>query len=66
MTGSRGMWLRAREHGDRYLLPRVHGSYQRPLIYQAADWLVWNGYAKWIPSWSTFAPGIELTGKPWR
>lgn len=62
MVGARGMWLIAREHGDRFLLRR----YYRPTIYKIAEWLVENGYARWIPYSSNFAPGIELTSKPWQ
>lgn len=60
MTGARGMWLKAQQHNGRYLLP------QRPpaALMKAAQWLIYNGFARWITS--SFAPGIELTGKPWR
>lgn len=64
MTGSRGMWLKAKDYEDRYLLPHRHhrrGNEQ----WRAAEWLVENGYARWLPLYSCYAPGIELTTKPW-
>jgi hypothetical protein len=56
------MYEIAQEHGDRFLLPRFNtGTGQ----YETAQWLVNNGYARWIDGGSSFSPGIELTGKPW-
>jgi len=64
-AGARGMWLKARAHEGRYLLPRRFGRGPDSALYKAADWLVRHGYARWLPWSSTFAPGIETTQKPW-
>jgi hypothetical protein len=66
-TGARGMWLRAANTGGgRYLLMRRPPRGPDPELYRAARWLVDQGYARWLDWSSNFAPGIELTGKPWR
>lgn len=60
------MYREAQKHGDRYLLMKRfrRGDLQKDALYETAGWLVDNGYARWIDSGSTFAPGIRLTGKP--
>ncbi len=63
MTPSQ-MHQKATEHNGRYLLMRRFrkGDSEKDALYDAAQWLVDHGYARWINS--NFAPGIELTGKP--
>ena len=49
--------------GERYLLPRRFNEGDEPekdALYDAAEWLVSEGHAKWLPSNSTYAPGIEF------
>lgn len=65
MTGSRGIWIAAKDHAGRYLLPRRFRKDQHADLYQAAEWLVEHQYARWVNWGSSFAPGIVLTGKPW-
>jgi hypothetical protein len=72
MTKSRDdIFAEADGLSGRYLLPK---RYSRPLFdedkeerdhqYDACETLVQSGHARWIPSWSNMAPGVELTGKP--
>lgn len=67
-TEAKKMWDAAREHDGRYLLPRRYtmNDPEKNVAYKTADWLVSMRYARWIPWGSSFAPGIELTGRPWR
>ena len=64
----REIYETALTHDDRYLLMRRHGRRESnppselDLKYEACDKLVFAGVARWIRS--GFAPGIELTGKP--
>ncbi len=67
-TSPKAMWDIAREHGDRYLLPRRFKAGidpDRDRLYEHADWLVDHRYARRLRGDSNFAPGIELTGRPW-
>jgi hypothetical protein len=64
------MYLDAKAHNDRYLLPRrpYRRLYGPPSgldrKWEAADALVAGGYARWLPSWALSHPGLLLTGKP--
>jgi hypothetical protein len=64
----RNMLVLAREHGDRYLLPRRFNGRslddETNKTYEAAQGLVESGYAHWLGFDSSLAPGIRLTGKP--
>ena len=64
MTPSQ-MHAEAEKHNGRYLLMRrgrEGADPEKDALYGAAQWLVDNGYARWLRS--NFAPGIELTMKP--
>lgn len=58
------MYGEALLHDGRYLLMRRYkkGNPELDAKYDAAEWLVGNGYAEWLRS--DMAPGIRLTGKP--
>jgi hypothetical protein len=59
------MYGEAERHDGRYLLMRRIkgvGSPELNAKYDAAEWLVGNGYARWLTG--DMAPGISLTGKP--
>lgn len=63
------IYLDARAHCGRYLLPHRFGKKQTPpdgldLKYDACDALVAGGYAHWLSSASAFWPGLTLSGKP--
>lgn len=60
------MWLKAAQHGNRFLLPRrlKEGDPEKDALYDAAGWLVMEGYARWIDSSSSMAPGIYLITRP--
>ena len=63
------IYLDARAHQGRYLLPRRFGKRREPpdgldLKYDACDALVSGGYAHWLSHGSTFWPGLTLSGKP--
>lgn len=61
------MYKTAREHGDQYLLPKRFAPGQDPkndALYDAADWLVSQGFAEWISPASNKRPGINLTRDP--
>lgn len=66
------MFEAAKDHGNRYLLPRRiclngagrsgrSGDPGKDMLYDAAHWLVAGGYARWIDPTSSMKPGIELT-----
>lgn len=62
----RQMYDKALQHENRYLLPMRYGrDPEKDALYATADWLVNNGYARFISAMSDFAPGIQLTGKPY-
>lgn len=58
------MWGEASRSNGRYLLMRRYkkGNAELDAKYDAAEWLVGNGYARWLTG--QMAPGIELTDKP--
>ena len=58
------MYAEAEKNDRRYLLMRRYhkGDPEKNALYDAAEWLVDHGYARWIRG--NFAPGIELTTKP--
>ncbi len=66
MTPSQ-MYAEAERHERRYLLMRRYrkGDPAKDALYDTAQWLVDQGYAHWLGSFNTFAPGIELTNKPY-
>jgi hypothetical protein len=64
---SKDIWLKATQHGGRYLLPkrfRPGDDPEKDKQYDACGYLVMEGYARWLPLSSNMRPGIELTGKP--
>jgi len=56
----------AREHGGRYLLPQRYSpppdkpESDRDRKYASCQELVNEGFASWLESWLSNAPGIEL------
>lgn len=61
------MLIAAKRHEDRYLLPRRYRmsnpNAEVDALYDAAQWLVNNGYARWVSASSSLHPGIILTGR---
>jgi hypothetical protein len=58
------IFIEAKAHGNRYLLRRRFRRFGVTTEWNAAEALVMSGHARWIPNYSNYAPGIELTGKP--
>ncbi|ARP98250.1 hypothetical protein [Pseudorhodoplanes sinuspersici] len=61
-TLSKDIWLKATQHGNRYLLPQRFTKGNDPekdRLYDACGYLVMEGEARWLQN--PMAPGIELT-----
>jgi hypothetical protein len=62
---SKDIWLKATQHGNRYVLPRRFKEGDDPekdKLYDACGYLVIEGCARWIDRGSSMWPGIELNG----
>lgn len=62
-TLSKDIWLKAKQHGNRYLLPmrfRKGADPEKDRLYDACGYLVMEREARWLQG--SMAPGIELIG----